>query len=205
MRSLFFVRHGESEANLSHEFANRSAGHGLTALGRRQARDLGRQLAGSGITEIYTSPLLRAQQTAEVVGGLLGLSWQIEEALREYDVGVLEGTAGPVQWDQYAEMERDWLLRGRWDRRHRGGESYREVATRFEPFLRGVTPATGSVLAVTHGGLLRLMLPRFVSGLDYRFAHDSSIPNCGVVEVARSGDDLVCRAWCGQSPNAVIR
>jgi broad specificity phosphatase PhoE len=200
VRALFFARHGESEANITHEFANRSTGHGLTDLGRRQAHDLGRELAGAGITEIYASPLVRAWQTAEVISGLLGIPCQVDEALREYDVGVLEGTAGPVQWRQYAEMEQAWLIGQQWDRRHSGGESYEEVAARFAPFLRRVTAGEGTVLAVSHGGLLRLMLPHFVAGLGYDFAHTSSIPNCGIVEIEASDSELTCRSWCGQDP-----
>jgi 2,3-bisphosphoglycerate-dependent phosphoglycerate mutase len=201
MRALFFARHGESEANVTHVFANRGTGPGLTELGRRQARELGRGLASAQITQIRTSPLARARQTAEVIGDLLGLPCQPDEALREYDVGILEGTVGPVQWHQYAEMERAWLLGAEWDRRHPGGESYREIVARFEPFLRrAATHGTGTVLAVTHGGLLRMALPRLVAGIGPGFAHGASIPNCGVVEIVPADEAFSCRSWCGSRP-----
>jgi broad specificity phosphatase PhoE len=202
VRALYFARHGESEANVTHEFANRSTAHGLTSRGRRQAEELARRLAGAGITRIDTSPLARARQTAEVVSAALTVPCRTDEALREYDVGVLEGQAGPAAWEQYAELERAWLVGREWDRRHLGGESFDEVAARFGPYLRRAAAAPGTVLAVTHGGLLRLMLPRFVSGVGYGFAHAAKIPNCGVVEVVTADAALSCRSWCGQLPPA---
>lgn len=200
MRVLYFARHGESEANLTHEFANRSTGHGLTSLGRRQAQALGRRLAGTPVTRIYSSPLARAWQTAEVIGDLLGVPYQTDDALREYDVGVLEGSRGPLAWRQYADLERAWLIGREWDRRHPDGESFHDVAARFGPFLRRVAAEPGPVVAVSHGGLLRLMLPHFVSGIGYEFAHDTAIPNCGVVTVTAGEGELACQSWCEHRP-----
>lgn len=204
VRALYFARHGESEANLTHEFANRSTGHGLTSLGRLQAQalgqTLGRRLAGTPIARIYSSPLARAWQTAEVISDLLGVPYQTDEALREYDVGVLEGTRGPVSWRQYADLERAWLIAREWDRRHPGGESFEDVAARFGPFLSRAAAEPGPVLAVSHGGLLRLMLAHFVSGISYEFAHAAAIPNCGVVTVTAGDGELSCQSWCERPP-----
>jgi broad specificity phosphatase PhoE len=80
---LVLARHGQSEWNV-----DRSAGPDspLTELGFQQAERLGAWLAGRyTFTTLYTSPLLRARQTAEVVNQHLGLSIVFDKDLRESD------------------------------------------------------------------------------------------------------------------------
>jgi len=87
---IFFVRHGESEANILKTFSNRGWKHPLTQRGQKQARALAAQLQGRGVTAIYTSPLRRAVESAEILAERLGVPCQIEPALIEYDVGIYE-------------------------------------------------------------------------------------------------------------------
>jgi bisphosphoglycerate-dependent phosphoglycerate mutase len=64
---LYFVRHGESEANLLHEFSNRGHKHGLTTHGKAQATTLAHRLRGAGVTHLFSSPLLRALETTAIL------------------------------------------------------------------------------------------------------------------------------------------
>ncbi len=64
---LYFVRHGESTANLLREFSNGGAKHPLTEKGVEQARTVARALSGLQIEQIYASPVLRAVQTAQIL------------------------------------------------------------------------------------------------------------------------------------------
>ena len=188
MHRLILVRHGESEANISHTFANAGAGPELTALGRRQAAQLAQRLRGQGVTEVHSSPLARATQTAAVIAAVLGLPVTVEEALREYDVGELEGRADPVAWTAYADMERRWLIDRDWSARHPGGESYHEVVARFAGYRDRVREtAAGPVLAVAHGGLLRLALPSVAVGYSSEESLRVTISNCGVVVLEADG------------------
>ena len=70
---------GESEANLLHEFSNRGLRHGLTDLGREQAGLLAEALAGVSAVRLFSSPLLRAVQTAELVGARRYKTYRIYE------------------------------------------------------------------------------------------------------------------------------
>ena len=88
---LYFVRHGESEANLLNEFSNRGSKHGLTDKGRQQAHTLAQSLQTAPVAAIFSSPLLRARQTAEILSQTLGVPYRVTDALREFDCGVLEG------------------------------------------------------------------------------------------------------------------
>lgn len=118
----------------------------------------------------------------------------------EYDVGELEGRADPDAWAAYADLERRWLLSGEGSVRHLGGESADEVVARVRDFLarcartpRGSHPAAAAdpleepVVAVCHGGLLRLALPRVASGLDAAEWFRTRVPNCGVVLLRPDG------------------
>lgn len=71
---LFFLRHGDAQPGGERP---------LTPKGREQARHVGEKLAALGLEfqAIYTSPLLRAKQTAELVGQALGLQPQVSELL----------------------------------------------------------------------------------------------------------------------------
>ena len=107
---LYFVRHGESEANTQHVISNRASPFGLTPLGERQALALAETLKAIPITVIFSSPVLRARQTAEILSNALYQSFQITEALREYDCGILEEKSDAESWRLHSEISEDWML-----------------------------------------------------------------------------------------------
>lgn len=79
-------RHGESEGNLEQRFGGHSPTP-LSALGRAQASAVGQALLKHGVDAIYTSDLVRAAQTADVIGSITGISPRVTSALRERSVG----------------------------------------------------------------------------------------------------------------------
>ena len=90
MTTLLLVRHGETDWNAE----GRLQGHTDTPLndyGRRQARTLADELAGEPIDAVYSSDLARARETAEIVGGRLGLTVVVDPGLREKNWGSWEG------------------------------------------------------------------------------------------------------------------
>ncbi len=134
---LYFLRHGESEANLLHEFSNRGFKHGLTERGFQQADELAQNLRGIPFLKIYSSPLKRAIQTAEILGEHLEIPFETNDALREYDCGLLEGKSDPESWGIYHRVFDQWLD-GQWDVRIPGGESHLEIQARFIPFISAI-------------------------------------------------------------------
>lgn len=109
---LHFVQHGESEADLLEVFSNRGLKHGLTEHGRAQAATLAQELAGCQVTRLFTSPILWATQTAEILAEKLGFSCEVAGALREYDCGILEGRSDPASWQIYRAVFREWTELG---------------------------------------------------------------------------------------------
>jgi probable phosphoglycerate mutase len=163
---LYFVRHGESEANLLHEVSNRGLKHPLTEKGRRQALELAQTFQSMPVSHIFCSPLLRAVQTAEILSTELNIPFTAAHALCEYDCGIIEGRSDEAAWVMWKELWINWEA-GRYECRIEGGESFEDVKNRFVPFIESLLrrDSPGDVILVGHGGTYRFMLPLLGSGL----------------------------------------
>ncbi len=99
---LYFVRHGESEANVLRVISNRWV-HPLTEKGRQQAHDLADKLRDADIIKIYTSPVSSAVadrgDPGPDPGGRVSKS---PDALREFDCGIADGHADAEAWKLHA-------------------------------------------------------------------------------------------------------
>ena len=176
---ILFARHGQSVANLLLVISNREPSHSLTDLGRRQAIALAGEARAEGVQRIVSSPLRRAFETADIVGAVLGVPVERADALREFDCGVFEGRSDDEAWAAHAAVQREWYELGRPGARIPRGESLTDLRARFVPFVAAVArdvregdaerprgaPA-GSVLLISHGGLLHSLLPEVLGGLD---------------------------------------
>jgi broad specificity phosphatase PhoE len=198
---LYFIRHGESEANVLNIISNRGRRHGLTARGQAQAAALAERLRGVRLAALYASPLLRAEQTAACLAAAGAVSAQLAGALREYDCGVLEGCADPASWLQYETTLVMWLKRGDHDYRPAEGESFNDIRARFVPFVNSLVEQHGDtdagVALVGHGGLFRLMLPLLLDNVTPAFALETPIPNTGVIRAETRSGRLWCLDWAG--------
>jgi broad specificity phosphatase PhoE len=199
---LYFVRHGESEANLTGEFSNTGTRHPLTVLGRAQAEQAAQNLIGQEFECVYSSPVLRAVQTAQIIAGRLAASLEIAEALREWDVGIYEGTRDPEGWKLHREVQEDWFYHDRPLSKMPGGECLLDIRARFVPFINGLIQGAGDVdrqfVLVGHGGLYLAMLPVVLKNIDYAFAlqHGFLYTGCVIAEVRPDG--LYCLSWGGR-------
>jgi broad specificity phosphatase PhoE len=197
--TLYFVRHGESEANVLKQFSNGLGKHPLTERGRQQAVALAHRLRGASITRVYCSPVLRAHQTAEVLSAELSADLKIEDALREFDVGVLEGKSDQASWDAYWDLVEAWVKRHDWGRRIEGGESFVDIRNRFLPFIRSLVQQplqiSGGVVLVGHGGTYRCMLPLLFENVSFEFAAEHGLTETGYVVGKPGSHGLVCLSW----------
>jgi broad specificity phosphatase PhoE len=199
---LFFVRHGESEANVLRVFSNRGWQHGLTETGRAQAYTLAERLAGEEIDNLYTSPLRRAVETAGILSQRLGIDYVITAALREYDCGVIEGRGDEAAARVYSEVLDDWTLRHQFNSRIEGGESFNDMRARFVPFVQNLISAPAGVsrnlALVGHGGIFRCMLPLVLENVDHAFAMASRLGNASAIVAQVEAGRLVCLDWTDQ-------
>jgi broad specificity phosphatase PhoE len=198
---IYFVRHAQSEANVQRVISNRDLPHHLTDLGRQQAEALAQSLADVPLTAIYSSPIVRAAETAQIVAASKGLPVEMAEALREPDCGIMEGRGDEEAWVEHARATHDWVVERKFDSRIEGGESYNDLRARFVPFVDQVIAEYGrtdhGILLITHGSLLYLMLPLVLTNVDLASVGEYPMPNTGIIVAEEQTNGLVCLKWCG--------
>ena len=196
---LYFVRHGESEANTRRVISNRESLFGLTPLGKKQANILAAKLKDFPITAIFSSPVLRARETADILSQSLRQPYQVTEALREYDCGILEEQSDDASWGLHREIYEDWTLHHNYQRQPEGGECFLDIQKRFLPFIAALTHDSlhtdGHVLFVGHGGLFQLMLLLVLTNVDDIFVSSHGIEHTDCIIVEQQFAGLVCLQW----------
>jgi probable phosphoglycerate mutase len=202
---LYFVRHGESTANRLRKFSNGGFKHPLTETGVEQARMVTRSLSGLQVERIYSSPVMRAVQTAQILADCLRAPLQITEALREWSVGIYEGTTDPVGWELHRQVQDLWFCHQQFDSKMPGGESFRDIQARFIPFIEGLVSdgrnSDRSIILVAHGGLYLAMLPTIFKNVDCAFTRQHGFPYTAYAVAETRSDGLCCVSWCGISVN----
>ncbi len=168
---LFFVRHGATQLTAEDKFSG-AIGVDLSDEGRHQVHRLAERLQDKGITAVYTSPLSRTRETAEILARPRGLSIVPRDGLREISHGRWEGlTRRDVETrfaDEYAAWEEDPFTFAPQD-----GESGVGVLARALPVVREIVVAHRDqcVLVVSHKATLRLLLSSLL-GFDARGYRD---------------------------------
>ncbi|MFM8436396.1 MAG: histidine phosphatase family protein, partial [Planctomycetia bacterium] len=161
----FLVRHGESVYNVE-ERVQGQADVSLSDLGRRQAAALATWAhaipADEAIDEIWSSPLVRARETAEAMAAALGLPLLIEDRLAELHAGVFQGhlwadleAAFPAEVAQWRSGDVHFAIpagESRADLAARGRAALEALAER--PVRRMIVVAHGGVLTAALGSLL---------------------------------------------------
>jgi probable phosphoglycerate mutase len=195
---LIFTRHGESEANILKIISNRNLPHPLTEKGRHQAHLLAERLASHKIAAIYTSPILRAQQTADILAHKLGAPVHLADALREFDCGLVEGRGDDEAWHAHHAVVEAWN-KGDYLFCIPEGESFNDLRARFVPFVEGLVKeyaqSDGAVVLISHGSMLHQMLPLVLSNIDADFPHQHPLGNTTCVFAAPQAGQLVCLQW----------
>jgi broad specificity phosphatase PhoE len=194
---LYFVRHGESEAHTLHIISNSRSTFGLTVRGRQQAGTLAESIRNIPFTAFFSSPVLRARETANILSATLGIPYQVTDALREYDCGILEEKSDEESWKYHRQYFEDWVLRGQYANKPENGECFLDIQNRFVPFIDSLTQTNGNqnILLVGHGGLFTLMLPLVLTNIDHSFATSLGIGNAEYILARQESTGLVCRQW----------
>jgi broad specificity phosphatase PhoE len=155
-QQLLLARHGETVENAAHLIIGQRDPP-LSDVGREQATALAQATVGEGVAALWCSPLLRASQTAAVVGELIGVVPTVLEGLIESDRGEWAGQPierivrhSPGLFEDFVTARDDFAFPG--------GESLREQVVRTSDALdliaRGALPA----LVVAHAGTIRAAL-----------------------------------------------
>jgi broad specificity phosphatase PhoE len=158
--TLYFCRHGETEANVEKRFQGLTLDTPLTARGEKQARRIGKilkhRLDDPASVAFVSSPLPRARKTMAIIREKLDLpprKFTVDKRLVEINLGIWDGLthaqARAKSPKLYEKRERD-----KWNVRVPGGENYADVAKRAKDWLSSLEHDT---VAVTHGCFTRVL------------------------------------------------
>ena len=146
---IFFVRHGESEANLKGLFAGQKDNSLLTEKGKEQAKVTAQKIKEEGIVidSIISSPLVRALETATIIAQELGFDSSkitIDARITEYDMGDLTGTPShSISSVVLASAQ--------------GAENTETFKERVVESIKEFSQESGNILVVSHAGVGRIL------------------------------------------------
>jgi probable phosphoglycerate mutase len=150
---LYFVRHGQTEYNITTRLTGQTD-IPLTEVGIQQAEKAISEIP-VGISEIYSSDLLRCKQTTEILNKDLHLPVTYDARLRERDFGSFSGK----HWN---DIDPDGSLKAK-DKRleynyhPQGGESIDDVKKRVFECIDDMRKKKRTILVVTSAGIIRLL------------------------------------------------
>ena len=208
MNHLFLVRHGENLANLTKELSCRWVDYSLTAKGILQAEQTAKHFlvageagqAGYDIHAVYSSPLKRARETAEIIAGHLGLEAVVMDNFREIDVGDIELQPTTAEaWAIHNRIIEGWF-RGQAEKGFPNGDNYITICNRMRAGIEQIVAGKDgqSFIVVGHGGIFTVTLPDLCHGVDLSYLRTEN-HNCSIseIEVEWSEDRLEGRliAW----------
>lgn len=183
---IYFVRHGESEANATKIFTHEpEANYNLTEKGIEQAKYTSEFFKNIKIDSVYSSQLLRAYRTATFIVKPKNLSILKNEKFNELNLGLLEGK--PIE-DKYLEsyntVINNWK-KGNIEMPFEGGENLITLADRMRNGIMDIIDLSveKTILVVAHGGIISGALPVIcdnVNHLDFYSEHGNHVDNCSI-------------------------
>lgn len=200
--TIYIVRHGETDWNAK----NLVQGHTnipLNKKGINQAKQLAKTLRNIRFAAVFSSDLLRAKRTAEIIALEKKLAITTTKILRERCYGQLEGMYVPDDFHFWQKVlakgisaltkkEKKEYLKNLKHKKGLNLETDEELMKRFIPFLREIAVAYQgkNVLIVTHGSILRIFLVRVGYYKDIKESLEYRIKNTGYVVIESDGVDF---------------
>ncbi|WP_439664633.1 bifunctional RNase H/acid phosphatase [Lentzea sp. HUAS TT2] len=155
---VILLRHGQTKLSVDRRYSGRGD-HPLTELGLEQAEKAAARLSKvEGIAAVISSPLQRAQQTAQKLADKIGLEVVTHQGLIETDFGTWEGLTFAEASKQDPEVHRRWL--GDTSVKPPNGESFDEVHARVRKARTDIIARYGgkTLVLVSHVTPIKTML-----------------------------------------------
>ena len=153
---IYIIRHGKTELNKKNVLQGRSD-HPLNDEGIMQAQEAAAKLQGVTFDHVFTSPLIRAIQTAEIVAE--GKEPVIDDRLIEMDYGPYEGSDLKNPSPEIIAFFSDFVH----NPAPEGMEQLSSVVTRAGEFIESIRGLKGNILISTHAiamkGILEYLTP----------------------------------------------
>lgn len=153
---VLFIRHGQTIINVDGKIHKVDDDAGLTELGKKQAEILVEVCKREGVGAIYSSPELRALETARIIGEKLGVKPITESGLAERDWGDWSDQT----WEEIKQRLETMSIKERFSSIPPRGESWEEMERRLVDAMNKIVTHLYKVVAiVTHSGAMRALMP----------------------------------------------
>lgn len=154
---IYFIRHGETDFN-RHSKIQGQLDIPLNDTGIKQAETARDNLADLEFDLIYSSPLLRARKTAEIINEKHGVEIVFDDRLKEFFIGSVQG-----------ECVKEWSDE-KWDEVHHhpenfGGETLETFINRVTECFVEIEKLNKNILIVAHGGCYRAIY-KYVNNME---------------------------------------
>ena len=189
MKSVYFVRHGQTVWNVENKICG-ATDIELTALGHEQAIETGKKILEKKIEAdvILYSPLVRAKDTALHISEITGIPAKEEMRLKEQNFGKYEST--PRHGDEstardgakFREAKKQFV------ERYEGGESMLQLAQRVYNLLDEVKASGKTCILVAHNGIARVVQSYFYEMTNEEYAA-FGVDNCAILQYEFSGEE----------------
>ena len=177
------MRHGESTSDIEDRFGGDYDDH-LTEKGKEQAEKLAEKLLNKEIEIIFSSPKLRAKETAEILRESLGCNLEIVDNIREQNrYGVLTGMKKLEGKEKHPDQVE--LIKNPYNNAKDGEPSEPFRKRVIKAFNEITNSAYNAIAVISHGGPIRYLM-REILGED-KLDH---LEDCAVIEIQKDGDSL---------------
>jgi broad specificity phosphatase PhoE len=180
LQKVFLIRHGETDYNREHRLQG-ALPVPLNDNGRSQAKALGLYLKNHDIEAIFSSPMIRARQTADIISQALNVTVQEESRIQEIAFGKFEGMLPNETEAEYPDEYRMWKS-GDMSYTVPDGESRRAVQKRMAQAWDELTTSDAyeTIALISHGSALRIIM-RYL----FHYVPTETIENTSLTTLSR--------------------
>lgn len=195
--TLYIVRHGQTDWNVVRRVQGQTD-IPLNSTGEEQAKKTAELFKDIHFDAAFSSDLLRAKRTAEIIAIEKDLALKTSQALRERNFGPVEG----ILVEELKEMEKEIEKLPDYERfrykSHPDIENDEELMSRFITFLREISVAYAgkTVLIVGHGSVIRTFLIHVGVGTYQTLGH-GTIENTAYIKLLSDGVDFEVKEMKG--------
>ena len=171
---IYFIRHGETDYNKAKIYQ----GHldiPLNETGISQAENARDELAGLVFDEIYSSPLLRAKKTAEIINEKQGATLVLDNRLKEINCGEMQGKCAN-------DLSEDTIKDFHENPEKYNAETSADFCVRVEDFFKEIEDSDKNILIVSHCGVYRAIY-RYLNQIEEYHFEMTGIKNATAVFV----------------------
>lgn len=203
MTKFYFVRHGKTQWNLEGRYQGAHGDSPLLPESYEDIKYLSEYLRDIQFAKVYTSPLKRAQVTAETLIDDMGINSPIIvcDELREFNLGIMEGEKFKDVEAKYPELI--WAFRNSPTDYHEeiiDGESFDAVINRTNKLIKSIAQTADSddnYLVVSHGAALVAMIKSLAGEQLANLRKDGGLSNTSLttMETNDAGQSFTLLDW----------